>query len=941
MASIGRHHHRSSLGSLGGLRRLVSQRKIASVATVVVAITLFAPLTTTDADTPVVTDAPAFTATKTVSRDNLVDGVNDVLDSRTVKVTVSKTQQLRDRQGITVTWSGAHPTGGLANDDTSTVGSYEEYPVVVMECRGSDSTTVPASKQVSPETCWTQTPSERFTYSQTGFLYPPWRMDEYAPTADRASDVNEPNPVPTDCPGLSGTYWVPYIAASGVTYQGGYQGCAGLAPEEAFGSVADQPGSTTYGVADVNGNGSTQFITQSDLSNASIGCSATVACTLEVIPIEGISCDAAGTAPAPGGLAPADRPPSGLVSRVQSLCTDTGQYNAGDFNTGGQQDVSPVTGQYWWSASNWRNRIAVPLTFATSSDVCNTIGSTESTALVYGAEAMQQATQQWSPSFCLNRNLFNLRHVQTSEPEAKNLLSVGNVEAAFQAAPPDTPFTTPTVQAPTAVTGFAIAFDVDGSDGKPYPQLRLDARLLAKLMTESYEACALDCLQFPALASNPIDITRDPEFQALNPNIRPSLYFSASATLALISSDSDVITALTAYINDDPEARSWLDGRPDPWGMVVNPAYEGITLPTSRWPLLDTHDAHFESGANPCLDQNQSPWLPLVASPLESPALIALNLQYDISDSQTTCQDPGNPDQKLVAVGRENQGTRFVLGLVSLADAERYDLPTAELQTQRTTDDTVVFGNANGRTFVGPTDDALKAAAAMLKPDDKLGTWSVPYDAMRTTPAGLNAYPGTLLVSTDVPTKGLDKTDAKNYSELLSFIAGAGQTPGLANGQLPPGYLPLTKANGLGALVNYTKAAAGDVLAQQCVVPHPTGAAAAAPSCNLPVTPPTSTAPTTSAAPTSASSTTPPTSTAPTTPEQTLPSNPVTTPASSAKPSVTPSSSAAPSSTPAPVSAGKTQKIGPGALGFVLPILALLALLGLGGSVLTTRGRRQ
>ena len=61
-----------------------------------------------------------------------------------------------------------------------------------------------------------------------------------------------------------------------------------------------------------------------------------------------------------------------------------------------------------------------------------------------------------------------------------------------------------------------------------------------------------------------------------------------AATLFSILSQSDVMWALTSYINADPEARAWLNGKPDPWGMVVNPAYEGIKLPVESWPLLDT-----------------------------------------------------------------------------------------------------------------------------------------------------------------------------------------------------------------------------------------------------------------------------------------------------------------------------------------------------------------
>ena len=60
--------------------------------------------------------ATGFTGSKTVSRAHLVGGVDQTVDTRKVSVTVSDTQQLRDRQGIRVTWSGAHPTGGLVND---------------------------------------------------------------------------------------------------------------------------------------------------------------------------------------------------------------------------------------------------------------------------------------------------------------------------------------------------------------------------------------------------------------------------------------------------------------------------------------------------------------------------------------------------------------------------------------------------------------------------------------------------------------------------------------------------------------------------------------------------------------------------------------------------------------------------------------------------------
>jgi hypothetical protein len=486
------------------------------------------------------------------------------------------------------------------------------------------------------------------------------------------------------------------------------------------------------------------------------------------------------------------------------------------------------------------------------------------------------------------------------------------------------------VQAPTAVTGWAIAVDVDGADGQPYPQLHLDARLLAKLMTESYEACALDCLAYPALARNPITITTDPEFIALNPGIPENdLYLAAASSLSLISADSDIVFALTSYINDDPEARAWLNGQEDPWGMEVNPAYQGISLPVTSWPLNDTHIATAFASSNPCVSApGSAPWLSLVASPIEDPAQIALNLQFAIANSQVTCAGTPPAPQKLVSLGRENPGSQFLLGLVSLGDAERYGLPTAALETQSTVDPTKPMPDATGRTFAAPTPATLAAAAVMLSPNDTTGSWTVPYDAMRTTAAGLNAYPGTVLISTDVPTQGLPAQDAQDYSELLNFVAGPGQTAGLSNGQLPDGYLPMTAANGLGRLVAYTKAAALDIAAQQCVVPNPSGAAAAAPSCNLPTTPDTGTGDTDTLPPTSfTGSFAADQATAPAAPSAPPSASPTT-------PKPTPSKTA---TTPNLARAGKTEPISAGVVGLALPLLALLALAGVGGAAISRR----
>jgi hypothetical protein len=284
--------------------------------------------------------------------------------------------------------------------------------------------------------------------------------------------------------------------------------------------------------------------------------------------------------------------------------------------------------------------------------------------------------------------------------------------------------------------------------------------------------------------------------------------------------------ALTSYINADPEARAWLNGTPDPWGMVVNPNYKGITLPIASWPLLDSFIASFgsENGTtNECIDQNPVPYLPLVASPTSTLVAIAQAIQFATPLSQTVCVlggGVGSLGDKLTTNGREAPGFRFMIGLTSLGDAEYYSLDTAQLQTyQVSPDPTSQFTSDVGRLFVGPTNAALLAAARLAAPDEASGTWPIPYDALRDDPANAGAYPGTMFVYAAVPTAGLPTLDAADFATLLRFAVAQGQIPGFGNGQLPPGYAPMTVANGLGDQVGFTLRAATAVANQTGKVP--------------------------------------------------------------------------------------------------------------------------
>jgi hypothetical protein len=828
---------------------------------------------------------PAFTKSETIIRDDVnADGSDSVVDTRNFSVSVDRDTDLRGDQQLRVSWTGAHPTGGLVPDESSSeAAQYEEYPVVLMECRGTDAAGASASEALNPTTCWTQTTFERYNASNST-AFPPWRLDRYETAANRTANPGQPSPLDADCADTTplAARWVPFVADDGTVYNPGYipfSGCPSPLPPEAPATNVENtsaPGNTTYAVTDAAGNGTSKFVVWTADQNGSLGCSATVACSLVVIPIMGVSC----TQPLAAGESADD----------DAACSSLGLYAPGQLINPADSDPA-VTGQLWWTASNWRNRVSIPLTFAESSSVCSVVNNS-TPVLLYGSPPLSEATEQWAPYFCTNPTLFTFRHVQTGEPSVKNLLGLGltttpsggdtssgspdssaapsssatpsataaaalraadtsspsvdsspvssdssddsgpdtgtasnGIEAVLESDAPPTGYLQPTIQAPIALTGFAISYAIDDATGHEYTDLKLTPRLLAKLMTESYPDIPAIYNNYPPLENNPRDITHDPEFLALNPGLVPdAILQDAAATLYSLSSNADTMYALTSYINADPEARAWLDGEPDPWGMVVNPNYKGIALPVESWPLLDSFQINTGGGGNnPCLDANPAPYLPLVASPTSTLSAIAQAVQFAAPLSQTDCVTGGGDTSlgdKLTTGPRQSPGLQFMIGLTSLGDAEYYGLDTAALQTYALSPDpTSRFTSDVGRSFASPTDAALIAAAKLASPDQTTGTWPIPYNALRTDPGNSDAYPGAMFVYMAVPAAGLPAQDAADFATLMRFAVTSGQTPGFGNGELPPGYAPMTKKDGLADQVNYTLRAASAVESQHGTVP--------------------------------------------------------------------------------------------------------------------------
>ena len=174
-------------------------------------------------------------------------------DTRTVTLNVSQTTNLQGRQEIGVSWSGAHPTGDIVPDPNSTEGEYEEYPFVLLECRGTASgadqvelrrpagprTRTPATRGVFPTSRTSSTSTRPIPGQPSSASHRRCRRLRVDPYCQ--ADETGGNGAPV-------RYWVPWVAADGTVYDGGQAGFCGEPPEATDGQTAALPSNETYGV---------------------------------------------------------------------------------------------------------------------------------------------------------------------------------------------------------------------------------------------------------------------------------------------------------------------------------------------------------------------------------------------------------------------------------------------------------------------------------------------------------------------------------------------------------------------------------------------------------------------------------------------------------------------------------------------------------------------
>lgn len=638
------------------------------------------------------------------------------------QVTVAQTANLI-HQVVQVSWSGLAPTtyvGSIDNGGGSTDG------VDVLQCWGL---------HPRREDCWYAPSTMEQPYRDDYTAYTSWTVPgdpaETAPYRTWWHQQISPSFTPSTGKAICAQYGCAHDIA-GIT----------AAPDFSLLPTNEQLGQTAS-----NGTGSVGFEVRTRDQLPSLGCDDTHPCSLVVIPT--------------------DHPVTGPAVTASDSAAST------EF-------------AFRLTASHWADRAVFPLRFAHQSATCPF--SSDQTQ-VTASEAAAAAIVRWQPALCVHgAGGVRVAAALTTEPDSiiRTQLASGVIPVGVLNRAVTTTTAHPLVVAPVLASGAAVSFVIDDArTGAPVRRLDLDARLVAKLLTESY--CSFVCgtnTSYPAdpnVAGNPEVIWQDPELAQLNPGV--TFFPQGAYAPELEYFDSDAFYTLTRWIDEDPTARAWLDGKPDPWGMRVNTRYRHWALPVSApvkldpWKVPTRNPRCVPASAGDCV-LNGYDVLDLKYQFVNSMDAAAQNVTVgQSSDASNNQPDPNHPGQTVFGkVAAASYPNRAILGIMTTSQAATLGLPMASLR--------------NGRgQFVSPTPTALHAGLTAMTFHRATGT----YDLDPASKAA-GVYPLTMVTSVMAPAAGLDRTTATKLAAIIRYASGPGQVTGTGLGQLPAGYVPVTAA---------------------------------------------------------------------------------------------------------------------------------------------------
>ncbi|MFJ9100493.1 hypothetical protein ACIRJM_18670 [Streptomyces sp. NPDC102405] len=685
----------------------------------------------------------APSATAAASSSVTVSGRGEFKDMR---FTVDQTTHLTS-QAVTVSWTGGTPTtfaGTLFNTDF----------VQIMQCWGDDDGTVPANPGPSRTQCQYGASPTTDRGSWPGNDYDDTRRVFYSADPTNYGQDNRFGAGNPNAPGE-----VPFKPVSGATVTTNTQNNPYF--------NRNTTNEVDFARTGADGTGQEFFEVQTANEAPHLGC--------------GLPVTAGGTTRPRGCWLVIV--PQGHLDLDGKPYADQSQVSAG----------SPV------SSTNWANRIAIPLGFNPVGTNC-ALGSAERPTT--GSELAADAMTSWQAALCPSGRVYG--YTELGEPDARaRLTNDGSSGLAFttRALGADEGTTAPsgsTSYAPVALSGTVIGFTIERRPragapdavarlaGTKVESIDLTPRLVAKLLTESYRNSPWGAVLSGTAAkgygwakNNPAGLATDPEFIALNPQFA---YLSVAETPA---TDTDLLTSLGhsdsarvlwQWVLSDKDARQFLAGVSDDWGMRVNPYYATNAD-------LNPTGAAFDPSRTDDFPKSD-PWctIPPGTGATQKQCMIDFHPYVDDMHSGAlhtrradglwkSTWDPLASPPAYKSPGPQTVGSRFLITVTDAASAGRYGLQTARLR------------NAAGR-FTAPSAGSLTAAAASASGKG----------LAEITPTGAkakSAYPLAQLVYAAARPADLDAAARKDYAALLRYAAGDGQITGADPGRLPTGYAPL------------------------------------------------------------------------------------------------------------------------------------------------------
>lgn len=693
-------------------------------------------------------------------------------------ITVNQTAKLTN-QAVSITWTGGEPT-------ISGVGRFEANYLQVMQCWGDDDGTNPDNPGPPPDQC------EFGAAGGTPSGLPASLFAEGIATTRIISRSTWPNFDASvgHLDARSTNVWRPFRAVDGTLvnvqsdpdYNPFLSGNFWLNPYFNNVTTNEIPGAVTG----PDGSGAELFQVLTGAESSGLGCGKSVQtiadgsskepqCWIVVVPRSVQAVENANT------------PLAGFENRVPV----------------GTSPLAPAA---------WANRIAIPLAFNSADSPCE---FADVERRIAGSELVIPAVSSWQPVLCGAGALPPFSFAPVADGSARSLLlsgvkgGPGMVVVSRPLPIVNVPVDKPVVYAPISASGLVIGFNVERGDkigsspasqqllGVRVAEMNLTPRLVAKLLTQSYSSQVgiLSTPTYPWALTNPANLSLDPDFLQFNPEFN-LLYVGENRTfsgLQLPSGNSDAALQVWEWIFADPEARLWMSGAADEWGMTVNPAYNSVAatnsagiafgdpLPSSfpkADPLCYQAPAQGVAGTIVPPVVCGTDWMPYSRG-LAGAAQVARTASDGARISAN--QFAESPSAVWGRVAPQPIGSRAMLALTDSPSAAQFGLQVASLSR--------AGDNGADRTFIHADADGLTAGVASMAARD------VP-EVLEPTPTAVapGAYPLTVLSYAAISPLALEPAERSDFAAFIDYATGLGQQPGLDLGQLPRGYVSMPAA---------------------------------------------------------------------------------------------------------------------------------------------------